>query len=107
MIILRNLAEQQKNQREIKTKNRILKQNHDIKVAESLSPITKNKKIFNQSTKKLREIIKESNSENETPQSAIENTQNDIQPGVTYDKSLSNTLSNMKNKREFLDRRKT
>ena len=37
----RKLAEQQKNQRALKIKNIILKQTHDIKLAESLSPITK------------------------------------------------------------------
>ena len=39
---LRKLADQQKNQRALKIKNRILKETHDIKLAESLSPITKN-----------------------------------------------------------------
>ena len=38
---LRKLAEQQKEQRAPKIKNRILEQTHDIKLAESLSPITK------------------------------------------------------------------
>ena len=38
---LRKLAEQQKEQRARKIKNRILKQTHDIRLAESLSPITK------------------------------------------------------------------
>ena len=38
---LRKLAEQQKQQRALKIKNRILKQTHDVKLAESLSPITK------------------------------------------------------------------
>ena len=38
---LRKLAEQQRNQRAEKIKNRILKKTHDIKLAESLSPITK------------------------------------------------------------------
>ena len=41
LINLRKLAEQQKNQRALKIKNRILKQTHDIKLAESLSPIPK------------------------------------------------------------------
>ena len=41
LINLRNLAEQQRNQRALKIKNRILRQTHDIKLAESLSPITK------------------------------------------------------------------
>ena len=40
MINLRKLAAQQKEQRALKIKNRILKQTHDIKLAESLSPIT-------------------------------------------------------------------
>ena len=42
VINLRKLAEQQKNQRALKTENRILKQTHHINLAESLSPITKN-----------------------------------------------------------------
>ena len=37
---LRKLAEQQKNERAEKIKNRIIKQTHDKKLAESLSPIT-------------------------------------------------------------------
>ena len=41
LINLRKLADQQKNQRSEKIKNRILKQTHDIKLAEILSPITK------------------------------------------------------------------
>ena len=40
LIMLRKQAEQQKNQRAEKIKNRILKQTHDIILAESLSPIT-------------------------------------------------------------------
>ena len=40
LIVLRKLAEQQKNQRAIKINNRILKQTHEIKLAESLSPVT-------------------------------------------------------------------
>ena len=37
---LRKLAEQQKNQRALKIKNRNLKQTHDVKLAETLSTIT-------------------------------------------------------------------
>ena len=36
---LRKLDQQQREQRALKIKNRILKQTHDIKLAESLSPI--------------------------------------------------------------------
>ena len=41
LINLHKLAEQQKTQRDLKFKNRILKQTHDIKSAEFLSTITK------------------------------------------------------------------
>ena len=56
LIILRKLAEQQKEQRALKIKNRILKQTHDVKLAESLSTITT---ILNETSKKLGDDIKE------------------------------------------------
>ena len=43
---LRELEEQQKDERALKIKNRILKQTH-VKLAESLSPITTKIDIFN------------------------------------------------------------
>ena len=52
--ILRKLSEQQKNERAQKIKNRIFKQTHDIKLAESLSPITKKLDNTNENTKKKR-----------------------------------------------------
>ena len=76
---LRKLADQQENERAPKIKNRILKQTHDIKLAESLSPITKkldelnksaqktlspiNEKLdnINESTQKVGDIIRDSN----------------------------------------------
>ena len=63
LINLRKLAEQQKEQRAAKIKNRILNETHDIKLAESLSPITKRLDKVNKSTKKISKVIKESNSE--------------------------------------------
>ena len=60
---LHKLADQQKEQRALKIKNRILKQTHDIKLAERLSPITKKLDEVNKSTKEIGEAIKESNSE--------------------------------------------
>ena len=68
---LRKLAQQQKEQRALKIKNRILKQTHDIKLAESLSPITKKLDEVNKSTKKVGDILKESNSENENNQEIV------------------------------------
>ena len=59
---LRKLAQQQKQERALKIKNRILKQTHDIKLAESLSPITKklDEKFdtINKSTRRVGDIIK-------------------------------------------------
>ena len=53
LVILRLLAELHKNQRAEKIKNRILKQTHDIKSAESLSPITKKIDEVKKSTQKV------------------------------------------------------
>ena len=52
LINLRKLAEQQKNQRALKNKKRLLKQTNDIKLAESLSPISKKLEEVDKSTKK-------------------------------------------------------
>ena len=83
---LRKLAQQQKEQRAIKIKNRILKQTHDIKLAESLSPITKKLEEVNKSTKKMGDVIKGSNSENEKIQEIvpveIESEDEDIQTNL-------------------------
>ena len=102
---LRKLAIQQKNERALKIKNRILKQTHDKKIAESLSPITEpiTERLdkFNESTQELGEIIKKSKPAIEnTPQLAIENTPTTQQPienneGKVYDVELENTLNKM------------
>ena len=52
LINLRKIAQQQKEQRALKIENRILKETHDVKLAESLSPITKKLDKINKSTKK-------------------------------------------------------
>ena len=92
LINLRKLAEQQKEQRAIKIKNRILKQTHDKKLAESLSPITKKLEEVNKSTKKIGDVIKGSNSENEKIQEIvpveIESEDEDIQTNL---RALPNT----------------
>ena len=83
---LRKLAEQQKEQRALEIKNRILKQTHDKKLAESLSPITKKLDEVNKSIKKVGDILKESNSENENNQEIvlvdIESEDDDIQTNL-------------------------
>ena len=101
-INLRRLAEQQKNQRAEKFKIRFLKQTKDIKLAESRSPITEKLDEVKKSTQELGVIVEKT--QPNTAQLAMENThktlpiENEkIQPGVIYDTSLQNTLSNMKN----------
>ena len=71
LIILRKLAEQQKEQRALKNKKIIiLKQTHDIKLTESFSRIIKKLDELTKTTRKLGDVMKETN----TPQLAIENT---------------------------------
>ena len=53
LIIQVKIVEQQKNQRVPKIKPRILKQTHDIELAESLSPINKKIEKIKETTKKI------------------------------------------------------
>ena len=83
---------------------------HDVKSAESLSPITKK---LEETSEKLGDVIKESTQnlgnvikDNNTPQLAIENTPTTHQPienneGMAYDVELENTLNKMKENRFF------
>ena len=68
---LRKLANHQKIERALKIKNRILKQTHDVKLAESLSPITKKLDTIKKSTKEIGEVIKTSIAENENNQEIV------------------------------------
>ena len=96
LINLRKLAEQQQNERAPKNKNRILKQTHDIKLAESLSAFTKKIEEVNESTRNLDEIVKKSDVEDGNTQTpAIEN--------ITGTQSLRDTLAFMKKIRIFLN----
>ena len=96
LIRLGKLAQQENSQRSLKIKNRILKQTHDLKLAESLSPVTKKTSEVKERNQKVGEVVKESN----TPQLAIENTHSaltieneQIHSGVIYDTSSENTLN--------------
>ena len=96
MIILRKLAEQQKNQRVVKIKMIFLKQTLGFKLAESLSPIIKNVDEVNEITKKLGEIVKKSDGEDEnTQRPAIEN--------ITGTQPLRDTLTLMTRSKNFLE----
>ena len=92
LINLRKLAEQQKEQRALEIKNKILEKTHDDKLAKSLSPITERLDEVNETTKKL---VKKSDVEDGNTQTpAIENT--------TTSQSLGDTLSFMKKSKNFL-----
>ena len=100
---LRKLAQQQKEQRALKIKNKILKQTHDVKLAESLSPITKQLK---ESTKKITEVINPLNSEIENNQEIVpveiesedENFQTDLRAlpnSFMFSDQMSKTLGRL------------
>ena len=102
LINLRKLAEQQKEQRALKIRNKTLKQTHDKKLAESLSPITEKLDEVNKTTqetlspitKKLAKLDKKSkviDGNTQTP--AIENT--------NISRSLLDTLAFMKTSKNF------
>ena len=95
LIILSKIAKQQKNQRAIKLKNRILKQTHDLKLAENLSHITKKLEEANESTTELGEVSEKTISE-------IENNQEIIPVEINSDNeddsnANKNTLPNSSN----------
>ena len=94
MINLRELAEQQKNQRALKIKNIILKQTHDIISAENVSPITKKLSEVNETTKHLGELVKKSDVEDG-------NTQIPAFAFITVTRSVRDTLSFMKRSKFF------
>ena len=105
LINLRKLTEQQKEKRAPQIKNKILKQTHDVKLTESLPPITKKLDEVKETFQKLGKVIEKSQPENNTPQLAIENTPTEntpsLQPtenneGVIYDVEIENTLNKMK-----------
>ena len=99
MINLTKLAQQQIEQRAEKIGNKILKQTHDIKLAKSLSPITKKLDEVKETTKKLGDVIK--NSKPETPHLAIANTQTPAIEKTSTSQSLRDTLSFMKKSKNF------
>ena len=88
---LRKLAQQQKEQRTLKIQHRNLKQTHDVKLAESLSPITKKLDEVNKSQPSQYIQFSLQNSESQTP--AIDNT--------AISQSLRDTLAYMKRSKNF------
>ena len=99
LIDLRKLAEQQKNRGAEKIKNRILKQAHDIKLAEISSSITKKIEDVNKSNS---ESIKETTKQIIIKSDIVhENTQTPAIENITATQSLRDTLAFMKKKNNF------
>ena len=103
---LRKLAQQQKEQRALKIKNRILKQTHDKKLAEFLSPITEKLDEVKKTTQELGDVMKESKPK--TPQLAIENikpisrnSESQTPKLVTASDELAKTFSKMNDSKIF------
>ena len=94
LINLRKLAEQQKNQRALKIKNRILEQTHDINLAESFRPVANKLDVIDESTKQLCEILEKSDfGDGITQTPAIKN--------IIGTPSLRGTLTHMKESENF------
>ena len=69
LINLRKISEQQINERALKIKNKMLKQTHDINLAESFSPITKKLEDVNKSfTQSIKQLVKKSDIVDENTQ---------------------------------------
>ena len=91
MINLRKLAAQHKTLRALQIKNSVLKQTHGVKLAESLSPISKKLEVINERTEKIGEIVEEGNQQSP----AIEN--------ITGTQSLRDILAFMKQSENFFN----
>ena len=98
---LRKLAEQQKNQRALKIKNRILKQTHDVNLEESLSPITKKLEEVKETTEKIRDVIKESPQFLENIKHILRNSQSQTSKLVSATDELVKTFSKMNDTTTF------
>ena len=91
---LHKLAEQQKNQRVLKIEGKISKQTHDVKFAESLSPITKKLDIITNITENLGDVIKESNLKNDNLKS--------LPKSSNFSSSMRQMLGSLMNSRNSL-----
>ena len=95
---LRKLAEQEKNERALKIKNRIIKQTHDINWAESLSPITKKLDEINKSTQESLSPISgklDTINENNQKLGDIIQEYNSSLPDTLFDDTLNKMKSNI------------
>ena len=102
LINLRKLAEQQKEQRALKIRNKILKQTHDIKLAESLSPITEKLDEVDKTTQEsLLPITKQLMKLDKKSEVIDGNTQTPAIENTNISRSLLDTLAFMKTSKNF------
>ena len=102
LINLRKLAQQRKEQRDEKIKNRILKQTHDKKLAESLSPITDKLDEVNKTTQEsLLPITKQLAKPDKKSEVIDGNTQTPAIENTNISRSLLDTLAFIKTSKNF------
>ena len=102
LINLRKLAEQQKEQRALKIRNKILKQTHDKKLAEYLSPITEKLDEVNKTTKESLSPITKQLAKLDKKSEVIDgNTQTPAIENTNISRSLLDTLAFMKTSKNF------
>ena len=94
---LRKLAEQQKHQRALKNKNRILRQTHDNKLTEPLSPVTKKLNTNTESANHLSEVNRKSTQElgDVTRESIYEDDIKTLPYSSKFNDSMWNMISSL------------
>ena len=104
LINLRKLAQQQKEERAEKIKNRILKKTHDKKLAESFSPITEKLDEVNKTTREsLSPITKQIAKLDQKSEVIDGNTQTPVIENTNISRSLLDTLAFMKTSKNFFN----
>ena len=102
LINLRKLAEQQRKQRALKIRNKFLKQTHDKKLAESLSPITEKLDEVNKTTQESLSPITKPLAKLDKKSEVIDgNTQTPAIENTNISRSLLDTLAFMKTSKNF------
>ena len=102
LINLRKLAEQQKEQRALKIRNKSLKQTQDKKLAESLSPITEKLDEVNKTTKESLSPITKQLAKLDKKSEVIDgNTQTPAIENTNISRSIFDTLAFMKTSKNF------
>ena len=100
---LRKLANQQRYQRAVKNKKRFLKQTHDIKLAESSSPITKKLEEVEEyfQKQKLGDVFEETPESSENIEPVLQDSQSQTPELVSASDELVKTFSKKNDSKSF------